>query len=75
MSLQSDKEKSKKKRQNWGENEGLIDEKKEGHGEIQYTVHVHMDIRRGGIGKEMAGGTKRGRDQICIYMYTVYQGI
>lgn len=68
MSLQSE-EKSKTKRQSWGENEGLIDGKKEGHGEIQYMVHVRMDIRRGGIGKEREGGTKRGRDRICI-LYT-----
>ena len=41
MSIQSE-EKFKTKRQSWGENEGLIDGKKEGHGEIQYMVHVHM---------------------------------
>ena len=70
MSLQSDKEKSKKKRQNWGENEGLIDEKKEGHGEIQYTVHVHMDIRRGGIGKEREGGRERQRKGEIEFAYT-----
>lgn len=41
MSIQSE-EKSKTKRQSWGENEGLIDGKKEGHGEIQYMVHVRI---------------------------------
>ena len=41
MSQQSE-EKSKTKRHSWGENKGLIDGKKEGHGEIQYMVNVQM---------------------------------
>lgn len=69
MSQQSE-ETSKTKRHSWGENKGLIDGKKEGHGEIQYTVHVHMDIRRRGIGKEREGGRERQRKGEIEFAYT-----
>lgn len=40
---------SPRQRDRWGGKEGLMDGKKEGHGEIQ---HVHVHVRKGQVGKE-----------------------